>query len=230
MPTENPRVAAYIPQPLKAKFDAFKSERGIKSDSQALIAILSERFGVGHLSGSSSSFVDYSEFVTKEEFLALVEKVAALSNAIEARDSPSSLFSKLPEKLKTIEGRIDSLEVTTGELEVAVSASGDSETHPGQMNLLDATEPAREIEESPGSPPFNSSLQPLNGPSLSRRFGLNEKVVTNQRNTLKNDPDKFTAWTKKKDPDGIPWRYDAKNKLYYPIINSSQVSISSSPI
>ncbi len=225
MPTKNRRVATYLPPELDDRLKAFIEERGLKGDSPALITILSEFFGVGYKVAQS---VDYSSFVTKAEFLELSEKVLSLEAASVKGNSPSSLLSKLPEKLKKIEGRIDSLEATTGELEVAVSASIDSEVHPGQMNLLDATESTGEVEESPSSPPSNLSLQPLNGPSLSRRFGLNEKVVTNQRNTLKNDPDKFTAWTKKKDPDKISWRYDPAAKKYHPIINSSPVSFSGS--
>lgn len=45
MPTQNRRVAAYLPPAIEAKFNQFKEKQRI-GDSEALIAILSAYFGV----------------------------------------------------------------------------------------------------------------------------------------------------------------------------------------
>ena len=46
MPTENPKVSAYVPQPIYDHLLAFKADRNL-SVSQAVIAILEEYFGLG---------------------------------------------------------------------------------------------------------------------------------------------------------------------------------------
>lgn len=55
MTTENPRVAAYPPQFLYQRLIEFKRERGFKSDSAALVAILESYFFGGTLSASSDT-------------------------------------------------------------------------------------------------------------------------------------------------------------------------------
>ena len=44
MATDNPRVAAYPPQRIYERLVEFKHERGLKSDSAAIIAILENYF------------------------------------------------------------------------------------------------------------------------------------------------------------------------------------------
>ena len=44
MATDNPRVAAYPPQRIYKRLVEFKRERGLKSDSAAIIAILENYF------------------------------------------------------------------------------------------------------------------------------------------------------------------------------------------
>ena len=44
MATENPRVAAYPPQFIYQRLIEFKRERGLKSDSAAIVAILESYF------------------------------------------------------------------------------------------------------------------------------------------------------------------------------------------
>lgn len=55
MATENPRVAAYPPQLLYQRLIEFKRERGFKSDSAAIVAILESYFLGGTPSGSSDT-------------------------------------------------------------------------------------------------------------------------------------------------------------------------------
>lgn len=62
MSTNNKRVAAYLPEPLAAKFEAYKAENNL-GDSSALIAILSQFLGVTHSVAQSNS--DYSDILDK---------------------------------------------------------------------------------------------------------------------------------------------------------------------
>lgn len=53
MTTENPRVAAYPPQRIYERLVEFKRERGLKSDSAAIVAILEAYFFGGKPIGDS---------------------------------------------------------------------------------------------------------------------------------------------------------------------------------
>lgn len=48
MPTKNRRVAAYLPPHIDERLESFKVEQGIEGDSQALLHILGEYFGVSY--------------------------------------------------------------------------------------------------------------------------------------------------------------------------------------
>lgn len=113
MPTENRRIATYLPKEILDRFTAFKSERGIKGDSQALIAILSEFFGVSqniaHISqkvAHSSNFVDISRF---EELLSKVEALEKGEKQSEASGSNSKLLG-IKSSLNQLESRLLRLE------------------------------------------------------------------------------------------------------------------------
>jgi hypothetical protein len=68
MATKNQRIAAYVPENVYQKYQGFKAERGL-GDSQALIQILSEYFGVTHSEPFGGS-------------LTLVERVERLEELI----------------------------------------------------------------------------------------------------------------------------------------------------
>jgi molybdopterin converting factor small subunit len=79
MSTKNQRVAAYFPGHIHKQLQAFKAERAIKGDSQALIVILSEFFGVEQevAHQSSSTTLDLQKRVSDLE-----EKIAQLKDAL----------------------------------------------------------------------------------------------------------------------------------------------------
>ena len=272
MPTENRRVATYLPKELDDRLKAFIVERNLKGDSPALIVILSEYFGVDTLVAQK---VDYSSFVRTEQFQELAAKVSELATVVEKSNSPSTLLSNLPNKIKRLEERIDSLESLTKQPTVDQIAVDEASmeivndgSSPGQIDLLSFKEGDIQSEDAESlqisssgrkveglqtnglaseslsntsselkSGLFPSSIDdspssslgvliPLKATALSRRFRLHDKTVTNQRLLFKSDPEKFTEWAKKKDPNGIAWRYDLEDKLYHPIVNSSPISLS----
>ena len=92
MATQNRRIAAYLPSEIDQKLKAFKIEAGLatksnptKNDSQALIAILTQFFGLNHeLSYSSTAELrqQLTDLETRLERLstALTEKITHLEN------------------------------------------------------------------------------------------------------------------------------------------------------
>lgn len=87
MPTENRRIATYLPKEIDEKFKAFQLERGVKGDSQALLAVLSEFLGVAE-SVPSLAITQYEEI--SQQLTELRTEFAALE---------SELFSRLRSEL-----------------------------------------------------------------------------------------------------------------------------------
>lgn len=143
MPTQNRRVATYLPPELDNRFKAFIAERNLKGDSQALIVVLSEFLGVG-LPVTHS--VDYSSLVKLEQFNELSEKVSKLSDRIDKElsdvidkgSSPGMSLRVLLERLEKLEKHFEALEVvgtdekltlTTNELAKRLNMPSSSLSH-----------------------------------------------------------------------------------------------------
>ncbi len=222
MPSENPRVAAYISKQLKEKFNDWKAERGIKSESQALAIILGEFLGVGH---QVTQEVDYSAFATREQLMELVSKVSDLSATVENM-KPGELLKKLLGQCNQLEERVVALEITTRELEVQQSSQGIDKTPEAQMPLLELPEPSEPQSEPLNSESessedllkggLNGELQPMSASELARRFGVSPQAIANNKSRWKDEPDTFTEWTRRKDPDGVAWRFSSEGRLYHP--------------
>lgn len=217
MPTKNRRVATYLPPYIEERFLGFKGERML-GDSEALAVILSEYFEMPMTSGVS-------------------QEVAYLSS------------SNLPQRVETLESKLDELtRILTKRLQELSDAMTSSEPEsnsngeslnefisteiyapsPGQIELLQADSDSTSsiLSELLNQDTNNfldkprGELEPMNGYSLSNRFGLNQQVVGNSKNKWKDRPEKFAEWSKQKDPDGIAWQYDPVDKLYHPNVFS----------
>jgi hypothetical protein len=77
---------------------------------------------------------------------------------------------------------------------------------PGQMSLFEGIDSETE-----------SKVVPLRGDQLAERFRVNRGVPSQAKARCKDDPEKFLAWTRRHDPDGIAWEFDAQTRLYYPL-------------
>jgi hypothetical protein len=102
MPTENRRIATYLPKEVDERFKAFKSERGIKGDSHALLTVLSEFLGLTNSVDPSTAF-QYEEF--SQQLSELRTKLVSLE---------SELFSRLKSELLS--------EVLKGSVQIASNA------------------------------------------------------------------------------------------------------------
>jgi hypothetical protein len=188
MPTKNRRVAAYLPPHVDKSLEDFKLQRGIKGDSEALIAILSE-------------YLQVSQEVAYPSSLNLLQRIETLEAKVNSLKS--ELLSELKTELQTprIEKGISELpSMLQGEL------LANSEPKPDKTN-------SELLSESKVS-----LLAPMTGSQLSKRFNLTDPDgVAKSKNHRKNSPEKFTQWLINKDPDGIAWEYHVDDKLYHPV-------------
>lgn len=198
MPTKNRRVATYLPQELDASFEAFKVARDIEGDSQALITVLSEFLGVSQQVAHSANFAEYA---TKKELETLSVKVA-----------------HLVEQIQDIDGFVErAVKRTVGELQGELQGelpSRETENTPGQLGLLDDSEPLSEEDNTFDKGWISSKeaweiLQPPNcsydafrkysPEKLNQRFGLQTDLGRKARG--KNNP-KWIKMPNTVDPQG----------------------------
>jgi len=53
---------------------------------------------------------------------------------------------------------------------------------------------------------------------LSERFGCDSALTRKQKSKYRNEPEKFTAWSKSRDPEGRGWQFDEASKLFIPVL------------
>ena len=193
MPTENRRIATYLPKEVDEKFKAFKLERGIKGDSHALLTVLSEFLGVTE-SVAPSMTTQYEEL--SQELNDLRTELVSLE---------SKLFSRLKSELLIDLKSQDSDSQVDGLRTECVSISA-----PGQLDLLaiESFDPVLVLKsDTPAS---------LTGDELAKRLQVpNARSLRDQISKHKNDALYFSRWSRKKDPCGIAWERYEKG-LYRP--------------
>jgi hypothetical protein len=187
MTTENPKVAGYIPQEIYDALNQFKEDQGHKSISQALTYILSDYLGVEKKVNYQGNLPLDDKFVTLEQFKKLESRVSSL------------LSELLSESTKVIEQKISKLRS-----ELLSSLKSES-----------LNEPLSKLLDNPPSELSSELLKPMTGVALNKRFNQLAGGVIKMKSKHKNNPQRFTEWTKTKDPDGIAWEF--KEGLYYPI-------------
>lgn len=200
MPTQNRRVATYLPPHIDEPFKAFKSQRDIRGDSEALIVVLSEYFQV-------------SQEVAYPSSSNLLQRIEAIEERL------GSLKSELLGELKS------KLQSPVGSKIVKKKGEPFDEL---QRELLVSHEPQlSEDSDKLSSELLGGSikLQPMTQKDLAVRLKLtNEKSLGNKRSKHKEDSQAFLQWSKSRDKGGIAWEYHEDDKLYHPVqgVNSSQ--------
>jgi hypothetical protein len=146
MPTKNRRVATYLPQEINDRLSAFKADRGIEGDSQALITILAEFLGVAQQVAYS---VDHSStFATKDELAELNLKITHLAEQIQGFDrrldevigkAASELKNEFLSELPQQEAEV--AEVSPGQLELLSDRAGDQDVEALKQPVEPSSEP-----------------------------------------------------------------------------------------
>jgi hypothetical protein len=213
MATKNQRIAAYVPENVYQKYQSFKIEKGL-GDSQALIQILSEYFGVDHQ-------------VSHSESLHVLERITQLEVSLSAMRS--DLLSELKEVI--LKAAISAIPPSEGELVAVPSFEAEIIDVPQEEDKVLASEPdslgnslseSLELEEvslflpdpvdSPILLPAVSELPQivLSTTSLAERFKVGGSTISTRK---KDSPDKFAAWSQFKDPDGVSWKVNLDGTL-----------------
>ncbi len=184
MPTDKHRIAAYLPPDIDEKFQAFKQKTGV-GDSQALILILTEFLEVSRqMTHAGSLDIETLKSELLEELLSELD--------IRFSELRSELLGKLlesvvvtQESLKEVKIRHDSLVDTKLTSELLKTVKVDVE----------------------------SIARPTIA-QLSARFGCDPSLLRKQKSKYRDEPEKFEAWSKSRDPDGHGWKFDEADRVF----------------
>jgi hypothetical protein len=195
MPTDNRRIAAYLPKEIDDRFQAFKQEKGV-SESKALILIMSEYFGV-------------SQQVTYSSDSPLAKQVEELSSLVS--DLKSELSSKVGEE------RISKLKSELlNELKSDLISKSISEP-PKQLDM------GVEVVTSQGKPETSKSKEMANGidilstTQLAKRLGCKNGDITTKKFHTKKTVEVFVKWSRDRDPEGYGWEFRSDSTLFYKV-------------
>jgi hypothetical protein len=200
MGTKNHRVAGYLPSSVYERFQQFKVERQF-GDSQVLIHILSEYFGVNQ-SVAHSELPNVLERVERLESSLLTiksEMLDDLKRVLLMELGSQTLMAETPSSQRHDEPIfMDSqLSVSEGCIDV---------THQVTHSEL--------INESPSESPSPQGGIACLAIDLSKRFECGQSTIAARK---KDAPDRFAEWTSTKDPDRISWKFNSESGTFSPI-------------
>jgi hypothetical protein len=240
MPTENPKISAYVPQSVYDAFNHFKGERSL-SMSQAAIVIFAEYFGIDLSKENSQEITDSlpSKLLVVQNKLELLEKLFYdLDHTVETLKTTSGLQDKnlvlLSSNFSSLQDSSDNSTSTqrklvdhknnTSSLPDIKADSVDSVSLVEVKNTNDKSNLQLELLSKPSQEDIDK-LQPLSAAELTKRFGKPEGFVKGKKFQMKNRTKEFLALLKLLDPQGIGWQYSDQDKKYYPILENQDVSL-----
>lgn len=241
MPTDNPKVSAYVPQVLKDRLTQFRQERDV-SESQAVTIILAEYFQMQQEIGRASDGASVGG-VTLARMEVLEKQVSEIQSLVEQRfqelsdsiknsklDSSSQVdYNKpLPDKL-LVDRRGDGVneDLREDSSEVAVSEVITSEQDSSLDSELPIDSQENSIQDRPllelQSKPLSEFL-PISGVKLCKRLGKHNQFVKQTKRKYRDNPDGFSEQLQNEDPNGIAWKPEGKGYVPAGELTSEQES------
>jgi hypothetical protein len=155
MATDNKKVSGYLPQSIFDLFEDFRGKRSL-SASSALITILSEYFKVDQKVDHQSSLLLTDDFVSKERFEALENKLSELSGSL-----LGELDKLVEQKISSLRSELLSSSPKHIEAEaISVESSLVSELLDEPSNEPSTSEPLIEVETIADELPSEPQDQP----------------------------------------------------------------------
>jgi len=232
MPTENPKISAYVPQVIYDRFKEFKEERNL-SFSQAATEVFAEYFGINLADNSTKEYtgglpdrlaqLEQTVSDLKQSYIWLTQKLDLIQSTgsppVDVLKAFSDMVTSEPrdsllaEPLNNIQSvkdsdLIDSVESSLPENNVTEEPSHSNISSDDAGSLIG--EPPRQLQliqldkTSIGELLFQLKSNPLQSKLLAIRLNTNSSKLSSTKNKLSGQ--EFYDWVASKDPDGIRWK------------------------
>jgi hypothetical protein len=238
MPTQNPKISAYVPQIVYDKFKQYEKEQGV-SMSQAVIELLSNYFGIdlsSYTIKSTGGLQSRLEFL-ENEFTQMKTAFTKLSEEVDR----INFISSSPEKNKFLEEDPEihlhkSSDIKPEVVEISSNIENNFEQHVSQgianytdlkLDLLKSESASQtslkneplfrlqsELPDDIANKNIDDAIAPLKISEIAERFGLSQAMLNK---ASKYPIDKQIEYTASKDKDQRPWVYSQSKKRFYPL-------------
>jgi hypothetical protein len=219
MPTSNRRVATYIPKEIDDRFKSFKKDREISGDSQALIIILGEYFGVSQQVTYSSDSPLAKQI---EELSSLVSELKSELSTKIGEERIDELKSELLSELKTSSSNSKPKSNSPKQLDIGGEISGTQQKVKKPRGRKKSTE-YKDVASKPKD--VANGIDILTTTQLAQRLGIERiNTVSTAKSAAKkkNNPGDFTKWSKERDPEGYSWEFRSGSTLFYKVAHQSE--------
>lgn len=205
MPTNNPKISAYVPPSVFDRFKQFQEERDL-SMSQAAIVILSEYFGIEQtIKGTTEGTTVGGITLARIEAIELQLK-DLLNRANQKETTNKLLFS---------EDKVNQKEITDKPLVLDTEIRVDNEVG------ASVDENIQEFDNSSLPLGLFSKLPEkieIQGKLLVKRLsGVSASQLSSTKGEYKGDLEGFSKWLQEKDIDNIAWMPLGDRKGYTPV-------------
>lgn len=246
MPTENPKISAYVPQVVYDRFKQFQDERKL-SMSQAVVELLRDYFGIDLTANSTKEFTGglpdrvgnlEQELVNlKQSYVRLFEEVDQIKSIgkplniepviADIQDTASILESSLNSEppqdvIADLSNQVNDSSKPESSLDGKPLLETAKEGTVSKPKSSSNSEPHKQLDFIESEKGSNSELldelksNPLQGKILAIRLKVNTSVLSNKKTKLSQDD--FYSWLQDQDVDGIRWVNPAegRSKGYIP--------------
>lgn len=212
MPTENPKISAYVPQVVYDEFIKFRDEKGL-SMSQAATVIFADYLGVDlsnlsepqQTTGGLPTRIDTLE----KAFFELTQKVDLINTTsrlqTQAVIQPLASFQEAEPAVEPLHELPDE-PLEHRQTEIGDILTPDDNSSVNLSNLLS-----------------NLKGSPLQGKILAKRLSVSPSKISHEKGRLGKEA--FKGWLQSLDPDDIKWLYvneGAKFRGYIPADDTPQ--------
>ena len=185
MASEHPKITSYIPKDILEALDKWREEQELDSRNAAIVAILADYLGVQY----PVRLLDTAPLSI--HLHTVLDELARLSQRMDAMEDARGT---VPQEVQSTVPVAPPAASSTVSVEVLGAAP------------IERTVPTGKEQGTAPSTVFPSQAAPLTQMALAKRLGCSDKAIEKHRK--QGSKENFAAWSRDRDPDGIPWTWE----------------------
>jgi hypothetical protein len=185
MASEHPKITSYIPRDILEALDKWRKEHELESRNAAIVAILADYLGVQYP-------IQLTDTAPLSIYLhTVLDELARLSQRLDAMEDS---ISTVPQEVQSTVPIVPPDASSTVSVEVLSTAPIERAVTTG---VAQGKAPSTVLPHQPA---------PLTQMALAKRLGCSDKAIEKHRK--QGSKENFAAWSRDRDPDGIPWTWE----------------------